>query len=129
MGRDVSTFGRLSYCEKSRAVFNAEAVSEPVFRLLLVAMKTIESCEMSSSPSPPRLEDPDLIKMSKNEIEKTVEKNGFKEDKITKEDTINGSLSENEEKQKSEKIETTNGDQSEVKENGIDTKMKENGLN
>merc|ERR1711976_11010 len=128
MGRDVSTFGRLSYCEKSRAVFNAEAVSGPVL-LLLVAMKTIESCEMSSSPSPPRLEDPDLIKMSKNDIEKTVEKNGFKEDKITKEDTINGSLSENEEKQKSEKIETTNGDQSEVKENGIDTEVKENGMN
>merc|ERR1712029_532133 len=128
MGRDVSTFGRLSYCEKSRAVFNAEAVSEPVL-LLLVAMKTIESCEMSSSPSPPRLEDPDLIKMSKDDIEKTVEKNGFKEDKITKEDTINGSLSENEERQKSEKIETTNGDQSEVKENGIDTEVKENGVN
>ena len=91
-------------------------------------MKTIESCEMSSSPSPPRLEDPDLIKMSKDDIEKTVEKNGFKEDKITKEDTINGSLSENEEKQKSEKIETTNGDQSEVKENGIDTEVKENGM-
>merc|ERR1711976_38833 len=109
MGRDVSTFGRLSYCEKSRAVFNAEAVSGPVL-LLLVAMKTIESCEMSSSPSPPRLEDPDLIKMSKNDIEKTVEKNGFKEDKITKEDT-------------------TNGDQSEVKENGIDTEVKENGMN
>merc|ERR1712109_171151 len=127
MGRDVSTFGRLSYCE-NQGLFNAEAVSEPVL-LLVVAMKTIESCEMSSSPSPPRLEDPDLIKMSKNDIEKTVEKNGFKEDKITKEDTINGSLSENEEKQKSEKIETTNGDQSEVKENGIDTEVKENGTN
>merc|ERR1712109_319624 len=127
MGRDVSTFGRLSYCE-NQGLFNAEAVSEPVL-LLLVAMKTIESCEMSSSPSPPRLEDPDLLKMSKNDIEKTVEKNGFKEDKITKEDTINGSLSENEEKQKSEKIETTNGDQSEVKENGLDTEVKENGTN
>merc|ERR1712156_993865 len=84
---------------------------------------------MSSSPSPPRLEDPDLIKMSKNDIEKIVEKNGFKEDKITKEDTINGSLSENEEKQTSEKIETTNGNHSEVKENGIDTEVKENGMN
>merc|ERR1712223_2184208 len=127
MGRDVSTFGRLSYCE-NQGLFNAEAVSEPAL-LLLVAMKTIESCEMSSSPSPPRLEDPDLIKMSKNDNEKTVEKNGFKEDKITKEDTINGSLSENEEKQKSEKIETKNGDQSEVKENGIDTEIKENETN
>merc|ERR1711899_531985 len=68
-------------------------------------------------------------KLSKNDTEKTVEKNGFKEDKITKEDTINGSLSENEEKQKSEKSETTNGDQSEVKENGIDTEVKENGTN
>merc|ERR1711988_1070076 len=92
-------------------------------------MKTIESCEMSSSPSPPRLEDPDLIKMSNNDIKKTVEKNGFKEDKITKDDTINGSLSENEEKQKSENTETTNGDQSEVKENGINTEVKENGMN
>merc|ERR1711988_870238 len=92
-------------------------------------MKTIESCEMSSSPSPPRLEDPDFIKMSKNDSDKTVEKNGFKEDKITKDNTINGSLSENEEKQKSEKIETTNGDQSEVKENGVDTEVKENGIN
>ena len=90
-------------------------------------MKTIESCEMSSSPSPPRLEDPDLIKMSKEDIEKTVEKNGFKEDKITKEDTINGSLSENEETQKSEKNETTNGDQSEVKENGICVKTRKRG--
>ena len=65
-------------------------------------MKTIESCEMSSSPSPPRLEDPDLIKISNNETEKTVEKNGFKEDKITKDDKVNGCSSDSEEKQESQ---------------------------
>merc|ERR1711935_488244 len=142
MGRDVSTFGRLSYCE-NQGLFHAEVVSRCL--LLLAAMKTIESCEMSSSPSPPRLEDPDLIKMSKTDNEKTVkEKNGFKEDKITKEDKVNGCSSDTEEevkktdskiKEKSEaksdsleENQIKNGDdKTEVKENGSDTEVKENG--
>merc|ERR1712051_662892 len=84
MGRDVSTFGRLRtyFVIKNRQIaavrlLNASACL-PVSSLL--AMKTIESlqsCEMSN-PSPPTLEDPDLVKMSEDdEIVKI--KNGLKE--------------------------------------------------
>merc|ERR1712018_1072093 len=102
-----------SYCE-NQGLFNAEAVSEPV-SLLLAAMKTIESCEMSSSPSPPRLEDPALIKMSKIVNDENQAKNGLKEDKITKEAKINGCSSESELEKDSET--NQNGDNTEVKEN------------
>merc|ERR1712110_640816 len=84
MGRDVSTFGRLRtyFVIKNRQIAAVRLLNastcQPVSSLL--AMKTIESlqsCEMSN-PSPPTLEDPDLVKMSEDdEIVKI--KNGLKE--------------------------------------------------
>ena len=56
-------------------------------------MKTIESCEMSS-PSPPTLEDPDVIKLSQNGDEEVIKaKNGLKNDdpdEIGDSEKING---------------------------------------
>merc|ERR1712037_1023481 len=108
MGRDVSTFGRLRtyFLIKNRQIAAVRLLNastcQPVSSLL--AMKTIESlqsCEMSN-PSPPTLEDPDLVKMSENdEIVKI--KNGLKEkvgEKVENEEKrSNGSESDSEMKE------------------------------
>merc|ERR1712210_445423 len=132
MGRDVSTFGRLRtyFLIKNRQIaavrlLNASAC-QPVSSLL--AMKTIESlqsCEMSN-PSPPTLEDPDLVKMSEDDEivkiknglkEKVGEKveNGCSSDSEMKEDEVqNGAEAEHQNGK-----EKSNGD--EIKEVQIDS--------
>merc|ERR1712210_269411 len=108
MGRDVSTFGRLRtyFVIKNRQIAAVRLLNastcQPVSSLL--AMKTIESlqsCEMSN-PSPPTLEDPDLVKMSEDdEIVKI--KNGLKEkvgEKVENEEkSSNGCSSDSEMKE------------------------------
>merc|ERR1712210_130306 len=105
MGRDVSTFGRLRtyFVIKNRQIAAVRLLNastcQPVSSLL--AMKTIESlqsCEMSN-PSPPTLEDPDLVKMSEDdEIVKI--KNGLKEkvgEKVENEEKNSNGCTESEE--------------------------------
>merc|ERR1712203_542195 len=84
MGRDVSTFGRLRtyFVIKNRQIaavrlLNASACQPGSSLLAMKTIESLQSCEMSN-PSPPTLEDPDLVKMSEDdEIVKI--KNGLKE--------------------------------------------------
>merc|ERR1712210_410038 len=146
MGRDVSTFGRLRtyFLIKNRQIaavrlLNASAC-QPVSSLL--AMKTIESlqsCEMSN-PSPPTLEDPDLVKMSeddeivkiKNEMKEDEVQNGSNDSDSEKngaESEQNGKESDQNGKEKSNGDETIQIDSEDSDQNEkIDSKDEESNL-